>query len=190
MSLPEGTEYYTPGAEDHDPAAASTMIAVESPLDFARVVRYDLYQLMLDRDIVFAHGPCGGGSMRVDPPAFVETRRGKLKRVETEPDDPIALICNECDARFEGFTRHHFQTVLTRFLARPRPSALETYRLSAEVSFVDPEWKPHQRRRRPDRRAEETRYEVDPSLMGRRRMGRDRRRDPEVRDVPPEPEQP
>ena len=184
MDLPADTEYYTRSDAVHRVLHAET-IAVNTPLDFARVIRYDVYQLMQDGDIGFSHQNCGGGEVVLHPPAYVLTRRGKTKRVETPLDEPVTLVCGLCDARFEVPTRDQFETALTRFLARPRPSALEAYRLTESLSFVDPAWTPPKRRRRPDRRAVETRYDVDPSLMGRRRSGRDRRRNPEHLDHPP-----
>lgn len=183
QALPDGVEYYSPGARAAGAYVPRNMIIVHTQLDFARVIRYDVYQLLEDGDIRFEHGDCGG-EMVLEPWAFTRTRRGKLKRVETKPDDEVALRCPSCEKRVGTTNREHFETALTRFLARPRPSAVKLYRLTESTSFVDPDWTPPRRRRRPDRRAQETRYEVDPSLMGRRRMARDRRREPDARDVP------
>lgn len=185
--LPEGTEYYT-REEKPERAVHRNTIVVTTDVSFANVMRFDPYRMWVEGTLTFEHGDCGGSRMRIEPAPFVRTRRGKLKPVEADPEDEVALVCSGCDRRLGGMTRLHFEEAVMRFLARPYPSALEAYRLTEEANLVAPGWKPPRRRKRPDRRAPDTRYDVDPSLMGRRRRSKDRRREPGLLDFPPESE--
>jgi serine/threonine protein kinase len=163
-------------------------VIVETDLDFTNAVQLQPLDLWVQGQLRLRHGQCGSGEFRVQPSPFERTRRGRLReRRDVTEDDFVWLVCQDCGGRSPAMRRRDLEIALRRYLIRPMPSALEAYPLAGSSRLVPPGWTPPKRRRTPDRRRTEGRYDRDPSLLGRRRLGRDRRANPDELDVPPPP---
>jgi serine/threonine protein kinase len=161
-------------------------VIVETNLDFTNAVKVEPLDLWVQGELKLKHGQCGSGELEVQPSPYERTRRGRLReRRDATESDYVWLRCQDCGDRSPAIRRHDLEVALRRYLIRPMPSALEAYPLAGSSRLVPPDWTPPKRRRTPDRRSAEGRYDRDPSLLGRRRLGRDRRANPEELDFPP-----
>ena len=156
------------------------MIVVETALRFSEFDRFDALLHVCRGDIALRHLDCGG-TVDVSPSPYKKGFLGGF--TATGGDAGHHLVCDRCGTTAGPFANQVLSRSLGRFLTDPDFATAPAQHLDDTVRFVPPEWPPR-RRKSPDRRRSDSRYAVDRSMEGQRRIDHDRRKDPSGADTP------
>jgi len=158
------------------------IVIVETKLVFDEFDPFDPLLHVSRKDIGLSHHECDGGTVRVHPAPYKKPFLSGWRPNPRADAEGVRLVCHRCQRQTEVYAVSRLGRALRLYLVGADPETAPAQAIGEDDRFTPPGWPPD-RRRSLDRRNESGRHSSDRTMEGRRRLKRDRRKNPDVVDV-------